>query len=79
MLGRMWRKRNTPPLLVGLQAVTITLAVTSLWTQRLSFTATNKNTEGFSCLYIYMFIHYIYIHLIYTHYIMCIYDTERQT
>jgi hypothetical protein len=25
MLARMWRKRNTPPLLVGLQACTTTL------------------------------------------------------
>jgi hypothetical protein len=27
MLARMWRKRNTPPLLVGLQAGTTTLEV----------------------------------------------------
>jgi hypothetical protein len=27
MLARMWRKRNTPPLLVGLQACTTTLEV----------------------------------------------------
>jgi hypothetical protein len=27
MLARMWRKRNTPPLLVGLQAGTITLEI----------------------------------------------------
>jgi hypothetical protein len=29
MLARMWRKRNTPPLLVGLQACTTTLE--SVW------------------------------------------------
>jgi hypothetical protein len=29
MLARMWRKRNTPPLLVGLQACTTTLK--SVW------------------------------------------------
>jgi hypothetical protein len=29
MLGRMWRKRNAPPLLVGLQADTTTLE--SVW------------------------------------------------
>jgi hypothetical protein len=29
MLARMWRKRNTPPLLVGLQASTTTLE--SVW------------------------------------------------
>jgi hypothetical protein len=28
MLARMWRKRNTPPLLVGLQAGTTTLEIT---------------------------------------------------
>jgi hypothetical protein len=27
MLARMWRKRNTPPLLVGLQAYTTTLEI----------------------------------------------------
>jgi hypothetical protein len=27
-LARMWRKRNTPPLLVGLQACTTTLEIT---------------------------------------------------
>jgi hypothetical protein len=27
MLERMWRKRNTPPLLVGLQACTTTLEI----------------------------------------------------
>jgi hypothetical protein len=27
MLARMWRKRNTPPLLVGLQACTIALEI----------------------------------------------------
>jgi hypothetical protein len=27
MLERMWRKRNTPPLLVGLQAGTTTLKI----------------------------------------------------
>jgi hypothetical protein len=30
MLARMWRKRNIPPLLVGLQACTTTLEI-SLW------------------------------------------------
>jgi hypothetical protein len=27
MLARMWRKRNTPPLLVGVQACTTTLEI----------------------------------------------------
>jgi hypothetical protein len=30
MLARMWRKRNTPPLLVGLQACTTTLEIRKL-------------------------------------------------
>jgi hypothetical protein len=30
MLVRMWRKRNTPPLLVGLQAGTTTLEIRKL-------------------------------------------------
>jgi hypothetical protein len=30
MLSRMWRKRNTPPLLVGLQACTTTLEISLL-------------------------------------------------
>jgi len=30
MLARMWRKRNTPPLLVGLQACTTTLKISLL-------------------------------------------------
>ena len=33
MLVRMWRKRNTPPLLVGLQAGTTTVEI-SLWVLR---------------------------------------------
>ena len=32
MLARMWRKRNTPPLLVGLQACTTTLEISlAVW------------------------------------------------
>jgi hypothetical protein len=35
MLGRMWRKRNTPPLLVGLQAGTTTLEIILVVPQKL--------------------------------------------
>jgi hypothetical protein len=35
MLVRMWRKRNTPPLLVGLQACTTTLEISLVVPQKL--------------------------------------------
>ena len=35
MLARMWRKRNTPPLLVGLQAGTTTLEISLVDPQKL--------------------------------------------
>jgi hypothetical protein len=35
MLVRMWRKRNTPPLLVGLQAGTITLEISLVVPQKI--------------------------------------------
>ena len=35
MLVRMWRKRNTPPLLVGLQACTTTLESVSKFLRKL--------------------------------------------
>jgi hypothetical protein len=34
MLARMWRKRNTPPLLVGLQAGTTTLEISLVVPQK---------------------------------------------
>jgi DNA polymerase III psi subunit len=34
MLVRMWRKRNTPPLLVGLQACTTTLEISLVFPQK---------------------------------------------
>jgi hypothetical protein len=34
MLARMWRKRNTPPLLVGLQACTTTLEISLVGPQK---------------------------------------------
>jgi hypothetical protein len=41
MLARMWRKRNTPPLLVGLQACTTTLEISLVVPQK-----TGYNTTG---------------------------------
>ena len=35
MLARMWRKRNTPPLLVGLQVCTTTLEAVSRFLRKL--------------------------------------------
>jgi hypothetical protein len=35
MLARMWRKRNTPPLLVGLQADTTTLGISFQFLRKL--------------------------------------------
>ena len=35
MLARMWRKRNTPPLLVGLQACTTTLEISLVVSQKI--------------------------------------------
>jgi hypothetical protein len=52
MLARMWRKRNTPPLLVGLQAGTTTLGNSLAVSQKIehsitwgpSYTTENKDT-----------------------------------
>jgi hypothetical protein len=35
MLARMWKKRNTPPLLVGLQACTTTLEISLVFLRKL--------------------------------------------
>ena len=35
MLARMWRKRNTPPLLVGLQAGKNTLEISLMFPQKI--------------------------------------------
>ena len=40
MLARMWRKRNTPPLLVGLQACTTTLEITLEIPQKIGHSTT---------------------------------------
>ena len=43
MLARMWRKRNPPPLLVGLQAGTTTLEVSLVVPQKIGHRTTRKS------------------------------------
>jgi hypothetical protein len=43
MLARMWRKRNTPPLLVGLQACTTTLEISLAVPQKIGHSIGNFN------------------------------------
>jgi hypothetical protein len=45
MLVRIWRKRNTPPLLVGLQACTITLDVSLEVPQKVGHNATGRSSN----------------------------------
>ena len=47
MLVRMWRKRNTPPLLVGLQACTTTLEISLAFSQKIGHGTTrgSRNTS----------------------------------
>jgi hypothetical protein len=42
MLARMWRKRNTPPLLVGLQADTTTLEINLVVPQKIEHSSTGR-------------------------------------
>jgi hypothetical protein len=42
MLVRMWRKRNTPPLLVGLQAFTTTLEISLAVPQKIGHSSTGR-------------------------------------
>jgi hypothetical protein len=44
MLVRMWRKRNTPPLLVGLQTDTITLEISLVVSQKIGNTSTGRSS-----------------------------------
>ena len=56
MLARMWRKRNTPPLLVGLKAGTTTLEISLVVPQKIghsttrgpSYTTPGHIPEGYS-------------------------------
>jgi hypothetical protein len=47
MLARMWRKRNTPPLFVGLQACTTTLEISLAVPQKIGHSSTggSRNTS----------------------------------
>ena len=45
MLARMWRKRNTPPLLVGLQACTTTLEVSLEVPQKIGHNTTGRSSN----------------------------------
>jgi hypothetical protein len=45
MLVRMWRKRNTPPLLVGLQDVTTTLENNLVVPQKIGHSTTRKSSN----------------------------------
>jgi hypothetical protein len=45
MLARMWRKRNTPPLLVGLQACTTTLEISLVVPQKTGHSTTGRSSN----------------------------------
>jgi hypothetical protein len=45
MLARMWRKRNTPPLLVGLQTCTITLEVSLAVPHKIGHSTTGRSSN----------------------------------
>ena len=66
VLVRMWRKRNTPPLLVGLHAGTTTLEISLVVPQKTghnsSFSWTGIDTDIYLSIYIYISI-YIYVYI----------------
>jgi hypothetical protein len=45
MLARMWRKRDTPPLLVGLQAGTTTLEISLAVPQKIRHSTTGRSSN----------------------------------
>jgi hypothetical protein len=45
MLARMWRKRNIPPLLVGLQACTTTLEISLAVPQKIGHSTTGGSSN----------------------------------
>jgi hypothetical protein len=47
MLARMWRKGNTPPLLVGLQACTTTLEISLVVPQKTGSSFQEQNSTYF--------------------------------
>ena len=46
MLARMWSKRNTPPLLVGLQACTTTLEISPSVPQKIGHNTTGRSSDN---------------------------------
>jgi hypothetical protein len=70
MLARMWRKRNTPPLLVGLQSCTTTLEINMVISQKMGHSTTggSSNTSPghiFRRCSIWYILHYVHSSLIY--------------
>jgi hypothetical protein len=53
MLARMWRKRNTPPLLLGLQAGTTSLEISLAIPQNIEYTFTGISSNTAPLLGIY--------------------------
>jgi hypothetical protein len=47
MLARMWRKRNTPPLLVGLQACTTTLEISPAVPQKIEHSTSGRSSNTY--------------------------------
>jgi hypothetical protein len=47
MLARMWIKRNTPPLLVGLQYCTTTLEISLAVPQKIGHSTTRRSSNTF--------------------------------
>ena len=52
MLVRMWRKRNTPPLLVGLQACTTTLQISLEVPQKIGLITTRRSSNTILDIYL---------------------------
>jgi hypothetical protein len=46
MLVRIWRKRNTPPLLVALQACTTTLEISLMIHQKIGHSTTGESSNA---------------------------------
>jgi hypothetical protein len=51
MLARMWRKRNSPPLLVGLQACTTTLEISLAVPQKIRHSTLEDPPIPLLCIY----------------------------
>jgi hypothetical protein len=51
MLVRIWRKRNTPPFLVGLQAGTTTLEISLVVPQKIGHSTTRRSSKPLLRIY----------------------------